>query len=387
MWKHFASSIGLLAIAMIAALYSSSATRDGRLIASAVSATISLSIAIWVGIRFVPRLAAGVDWDWLPFFSHYQITREGWIYLGALTVVLFAAVNTNNNLLYMVLSALLSVTLLSGFLSGLNFRFLRVEARCPSRCFVGDTFPVSIQVQNQKSVFPAFSLSIEPPKSGPLGFPAFYFPVIKSQGSAGQIREASIMRRGRYRLYEVRIGSRYPFGFFYKAKEYRTDAECICYPQILPPEELDSSLLDIQGANERFERGMGNDLYMIRNYVPSDSARHVHWKASAKTALLKTREYAAEESRRIVIAFDRFGRPSQAAEFEGLVSRTASLAFHLINAEIEVSLVSDNWKSEHGSSDTLLESILEYLALVECSETAEDPDITASEGALVMSLR
>lgn len=387
MWKHFASSIGLLAIAMIAALYSSSATRDGRLIASAISATISLSIAIWVGIRFVPKLAAGVDWDWLPFFSHYQITPEGWIYLGALTVVLFAAVNTNNNLLYMVLSALLSVTLLSGFLSGLNFRFLRVEARCPPRCFAGDTFPISIQVQNQKRIFPAFSLSIAPPKSGPFGFPPFYFPVIKSQGNAGQIREAKVTRRGRYRLYEIRIGSRYPFGFFYKAKEYRADTECICYPEILPPEELDFSVLDIQGTTERYERGLGNDLYMIRNYVPPDSARHVHWKASAKTALLKTREYAAEESRRIVIAFDRFGLPSQADPFERLVSKAASLAFHLINAGIEVSLVSDNWKSGHGSSEGLLESVLEYLALVECSETAEEPDITGNEGALVMSLR
>jgi uncharacterized protein (DUF58 family) len=386
MWRNFATSIALLTIAMFAALYSSSATRDGRMIASAIAAMISLSIAVWVGIRFVPRLAAGVDWEWLPFLTRYQITREGWIYFGGLTIVLFAAINTNNNLLYMVLSALLAVILLSGFLSGLNFRSLRLKLRCPTRCFVGETFPLSIQVHNEKRLFPAFSLKIVPPNDEALRFQDFYFPVIKAQGTEEQSQEAAIYRRGRYRLKELKVGSRYPFGFFYKDKGYRAEAECICYPEILPQEQLDMGVLDIQGSHQRFERGLGNDLYLIRDYVPSDSARHVHWKASAKTAVLKTREYAAEESRRVILALDRFGYPADAAKFERLVSKTASLAFHLMNAGIEVALVSDEWETGHGSTEVLLESILEYLASVELSEVAKEPDI-GREGALLLSLR
>jgi uncharacterized protein (DUF58 family) len=387
MWKHFLTSISLLSIAMVAALYSSSATRDGRMIASAIAALISLSIAIWVGVRFVPRLAAGVDWEWLPFFSRYRVTREGWIYFGALVIVLFAAINTNNNLLYMVLSALLAVMLLSGFLSGLNFRFLRAEVRCPSRCFAGEAFPISIQVHNDKKVFPSFSLKVAPPKDGPLSFRTFYFPLIRPNSREGQIREATIAQRGRYRLEELRIGSRYPFGFVFKDKKYRLEAECVCYPRIIPQDELNFSVLDIQGTNQRFERGLGNDLYLIRNYVPSDSARHVHWKASAKTALLKTREYAAEESRRVILAFDRYGHADEAETFERLVSQTASLAFHLIGGGVEVSLVSDEWETGYGTSEVLLESILEYLALVQFSETAGRPNVSLMEGALSLSLR
>src|SRR5262247_3144202 len=161
MWKHFMSSIGLLTIAMMAALYSSNAARNVHALSAGVSAVAALMIAIAVAIKFVPRLASHVDWDWLPFLSRYHVTREGWIYFGAVAVVVFAAINTSNNLLYMVLSALLSVLLLSGFLASLNFRQLRADLRVPSHCFAGEPFPASVQIHNGKKVFPSFSLEFD----------------------------------------------------------------------------------------------------------------------------------------------------------------------------------------------------------------------------------
>src|SRR5262245_34574458 len=104
MWKNFIEALGLLTIALMLALYSSSAGRDGRVIAAGVSAVSSLALALWVGLRFVPRLARNVDWDWIPFSSHYRVTRGGWLYLAAVATVVFAAINTSNNLLYMVLA-------------------------------------------------------------------------------------------------------------------------------------------------------------------------------------------------------------------------------------------------------------------------------------------
>ena len=150
---------------------------------------------------------------------------------------------------------------------------------------------------------------------------------------------------------------------------------------------MNRSALDIQGSNARFERGLGFDLYTIRDYLPVDSARHVHWKASAKTAVLKTREYAAEESRRIILAFDRFGQSGDAEKFEQLVSYTASIAYHLIQDEIEVALVSDDWKTGYGNSEMLLVSILEYLALVNMSASASRPAVESGDGVHVLSLR
>jgi uncharacterized protein DUF58 len=379
MWKSFMTSIGLLAVAMIAALYSSSMGREGNVLGAGISAIAALGISIWVGIKFVPQLASRIDWEWLPFFAQYHVTREGWMYVVAVIVVVFAAINTANNLLYMVLSALLAVFVLSAFLSAINFRCIATSVRIPSRCYAGETFPITIHVENEKRLFPTFSIFFEPAKDSPFRFSTFYISVIRGLQKTSETGQAMLSKRGRYKLSMVKGSSRYPFGFLLKHRNYRAEADCLCYPEILPQEQLNLASIDLRGSQQRFERGMGHDLYTIRDYIPSDSARHVHWKASAKTSVLKTREYAAEESRRITIALDRFAYPEIGERFERMVSQGASLAFHLANDCIEMKFVTDEWEGND------LESILEYLAVVEMSTAAGLPP--SEDGAFVLSCR
>jgi uncharacterized protein (DUF58 family) len=387
MWKNFSQSMTLLGVAMVAALYSSSAGRDGRVIAAGVSALLALGLAVWVALRFVPSLAQGVDWDWLPFRSHYEITRGGWVYAAAVATVVLAAVNTSNNLLYMVLAALLAVLVLSGFLCALNFRFLRFDLRLPATCFAGEPFPFSIQIRNQRNVFPAFSLQAGPVSGSPMRFEPLYFPLILADTQSGQAGTARFLRRGRYDISELRGTSRYPFGFFTRSRKYDVMSECVCFPAIVPQEKIDFAGLDDQGSIERFEKGLGFDLHTIRDYVQSDSARHVHWKASAKTAALKTREYAAEESHRVLIGFDRFGGPGDTDDFERQVAYAASLVFYLIRDGIEVAFVSDDWRTEQTAPASLLEPILSYLATVEMSPNAVTPHVDPGSAGVLLSLR
>jgi uncharacterized protein (DUF58 family) len=381
MWKSFLKSMGMLALAMLAAIYSTTTARSGDMSTAVVAAVISLAIAAWVGIRFVPQLARGVDWGWLPFLTQYKITREGGIFVGALLVVTSAAINTSNNLLYMVLSALLAVIILSGLLSATNFKYLEMELVLPARAFAGETVPVSVRVRNHRRVFPAFSLQTEPPGGG------LYFAVVQPHAAVMHTGETRFARRGRYNIEKLRTASRFPFGFFSKSRSYSVATECICYPEILPQDQLDVSVADILGSYHRLERGLGNDLYTIRDYVPSDSTRHVHWKASAKTGALKTREFATEDSRRVILAFDRFASARDDVRFEALVSQTASMAFHLIRTGAEVVLVSDDWQSPTGSPQSALDDILYYLALVEMSPAAKAPEFDAQAGVLLFSLR
>jgi uncharacterized protein (DUF58 family) len=180
--------------------------------------------------------------------------------------------------------------------------------------------------------------------------------------------------------------SGFPFGFFAKARQFPVNAACICYPEISAQDQLDTSIADIMGTLQRPERGRGIDLHTIRDYVPSDSARHVHWKASAKTGVLKTREFAGEDNPRAVIVFDRYGNMGDADQFEALVSRAASLAYHLMGNGVGVKFISDTWESPVETSGEALDRILHYLALVEMSAAAESPRFEPS-AVLLLSLR
>jgi len=387
MWKNFLLSIALLTVALMAALYSSSVANDGRIVAAGISAVFSLVLAIWVGFRFVPRLAKGVKWNWIPGLAHYQLTKDGAIFMAAVVVVVIAAVNTSNNLLYMVLSVLISVFVLSVFLLELNFKLLGALVTLPHRCTVGETFSFSIQIFNRRRVFPMISVRVEPTGRSLLKFEPFYFAAIDPLTHAKLPAESVLSRRGRYALSEVQVASRFPFGLLSKRQIFKVEGETVCYPAILSRDRLNFSALDDQGSIQRMERGSGNDLHTIREYQSSDSARHVHWKASAKTASLKTREYAADESQRVVLVLDRFGTSQDSERFEELVTHAASLAFHCMHDGADVELVSDEWRSPTGSMVIVLAEMMEYLATVEMSGNAALPDVDSSRGAMLLSLR
>jgi len=384
MARNFIKSMLLLAGAMVAALYANASAREGRVLAAGLTALFAVSIALWVGVRFVPRLAAGVDWNWLPFFTDYKVTRDGWIYIAAAIVVTSASINTGNNLLYMVLSAMLAVMILSGVLSALNFRFLRIRARFPGKCHAGQPFPMALATGTARRIFPAFSLRIGPAGDSPFTFDPYYVPMLAAGSEEARTFTATLPSRGWFDMESVQLESRYPFGFLSKGRDYPVEGGMIAFPELQPPGEFEQAIRDVLGANQRFERGSGMDLYRIRQYETSDSARHVDWKASARTAQLKTREYAAEESRKVVLAFDRFGADGPA--FEKLVSRAASLAVYLAREGVEVGLKSDDWQSPMGRSEVQIEPILRYLAVVEMSPDATPPP-SAGDGGFRFSLR
>jgi hypothetical protein len=117
----------------------------------------------------------------------------------------------------------------------------------------------------------------------------------------------------------------------------------------------------VRGELESFVRGRGSSLYRIREYMPEDSARHVDWKATAKSGSLKVREFAREDECKLRIIFDNpdAGVISQ-DEYEKAVDLAASVAWHFAHQDAEVSFVA----SGHPVSRDLHE-FLGWLAVVE----------------------
>ncbi len=314
-WRTFFLAMAELAGALLLALYSSSAAESGKVMFAGVTAAAALAVAGWVMFTLVPALARRTPLRWLAYRIDYRVTHEGIAYLGGIFVVTVAALNTGNNLLFMVLACLLAGILISGIISQLVLSGIEVRLVLPEHIFAGRPVLALAEFINHKQRIPSFSLQLvgvvgrsregAKPPNEILTTPV-YFPYVPRQQTVQQNVELRFAARGIYRQDLLGVRTRFPFGFLEKTRRVASAVEAVVYPAVEPTGEFGEILPMVAGELESFLRGRGQDLYAIRDYQRSDTVRHVDWKASAKTGVLQVREFAREDERRVLLLFDPF---------------------------------------------------------------------------------
>src|SRR5690606_16700627 len=69
----------------------------------------------------------------------------------------------------------------------------------------------------------------------------------------------------------------------------------------------------------------------VREYVPGDAMRHIHWKSTAKTGTLMVRQYEESQTARVAVLFDaRRAEYASDDEFELGVSIAASISVQAV---------------------------------------------------------
>jgi uncharacterized protein (DUF58 family) len=376
--RAFFLSMAALSVALVLALYSGAAARLGNVALTSVTGLGALAIAAWVGITLVPVLAKRTPLRWIGYKMEYRITREGVIYLVGILVVALAAINTGNNLLFLVLACLIASILMSGILSSITLAGVDMRLELPEHIFAGQTVRGQVELTNEKLTLPSFSLRVEGvtpkgPANGTALLPTpVYFPYLPKHESAKQSVPLHFPRRGIYHQDAFRIVTRFPFGFLQKARRVDLKSEALVYPSVEATPEFLEVLPGIQGALESLSKGRGQDLYALRNYMPTDSARHVHWKASARLGSLMVREFAREDDCQVLLVFDPHSAAAQPGasaadktQFEQAVNlcaaiawsfheRGAMLQYRSVGAEIPLAPAAEN-----------MFAVLRHLAVVE----------------------
>ncbi|HWF13059.1 MAG TPA: DUF58 domain-containing protein [Candidatus Acidoferrales bacterium] len=380
-WRSFGIAMGALAGALFLALYSGAAAEEGHLFIAGGSALAALVLAGWVALTVVPALARRTPLGWLSYQIEYKVTREGIVYIAGILVVALAALNTGNNLLFMVLACLMAGLLISGLLSRVVLGGIDVNLELPEHIFARRTILAVAQLYNEKQMTPSFSVSLvsetAPQASkNPLtnSLPQIldrpvYFPYIPHRQTVRQSVELTFPRRGIYRQDALGLRTKFPFGFLQKTRRANSKIEVVVYPQIQPTEEFYEVLPLVSGELESYQRGRGNDLYAIREYQSNDSARHVDWKASAKIGALQVKEFAREDERRVMLVLDPYVDPqatdAKAAEqFERAVTLCAGLAWHFYEINSVMEFRSAGFGTPRMSAGEVIYDILRYLASV-----------------------
>jgi len=381
-WKNFFVALLALGLALGLALYSGAAAQTGHVAVAAGSALAALVLAAWVGLTIVPKLARRTPLRWLAYQMDYKLTREGLVYLGGVAVVTLAALNTGNNLLFMVLACLLSGILISGVLSRLVLSGVDLHLELPDHIFARQPAMALAELRNEKFWLPSFSLSVvgEAPTTkrergrapGAILTRPIYFPYLPRMGAVRQNVELTFPRRGVYRQDALGLRTKFPFGFLQKTRRVDADLEIVAYPAVRASEEFFDVLPLVTGELESYVRGRGHDLYAIRDYRSTDSARHVDWKATAKKASLQVREYAREDERRVLLALDpeidpsAFQKPQQLAErFDRAVGLCASLAWHFYELDSVLEFRTTGMSIPAAPAIDVIYDALRVLAMVE----------------------
>lgn len=400
-WVRFLLAIVGLILAFAAALFSTVSRESGKLWATLILASAALVLAAIVGLTTVPYLARRAAAARIRDALDYEVTRVGIIYIVIVLLIAVAALNTGNNLLYTIVAAMLAAILVSGVASAIVLRDLDLEIHLPEHVFAKRATVGHIVLRNRRRWVPSFSVNVVslrkqsaavpwrwlPGKfAAPLGtrqnkpwLPDRYLKQMSRDESPASIFEGSAFfpyispaaevkadiqlrfdSRGLYCQESFGIATRFPFSFLTKTRRVRLAKEIIVYPGIEPADEFFEVLPIITGEFASFARGRGYDLYRIREYMAEDSARHVDWKATAKSGSLKVREFSREDERKLRIVFDN-PVPGAISErtYEDAVALAASLSWHFAGENTDLSFAAPGY-----TAGPDIYGFLAYLAVV-----------------------
>jgi len=323
-----------------------------------------------------------------------RFTREGRWFVFLTLAIGLAAINTGNNLLYLLLAWLLSFIIASGVLSELTMRGLGVTRRPAPEVFAGQPFLMEIAVENQKAGLASFSIEIEDLIDGrPLDKKCYFLKIPPGRTQRTSYRH-TFSRRGRYVFDGFRIATRFPFTLFRKSRDTNDASEVIVLPRLHPVVRPTPRPRAI-GAGTSQRAGRRGEFFGLREYRDGDDRRDIHWRSTARTGRVVVREVHDEVERQITIVVDnavpvavvralaageRLRADAPVAEaLERAVSMAASHASAYLEAGWAVAVTARGLEVPLGRGRVQLAKILRALALM--------PAVTEAQPLLLLDPR
>jgi uncharacterized protein (DUF58 family) len=298
-----------------------------------------------------------------------RFTREGKFLVGIALGVGFAAVNTGNNLLYLMLGVLLSLIVVSGILSEIAIRDLVVKRKLPARAQVDRPHLVEIEIYNSKLRMPSYAIEVEDLREGQPADKRCFFLKVSPRSSQIAAYRRTPTRRGRELHLGFRIATRFPFGLFEKSREISSEEELIIYPAV-DVVSLAPSLARFNGGYSAVARlGASEEVISLRAHRAGDELRNVYWRKSAATGQLVLKERAADNYPEVAFHLEvtrpAAGQAAWAVAFEQRIREVASLSLAHIRRGDRVTVTTNGQGRVEADRGQGVDPVLRFLALVE----------------------
>ena len=284
----------------------------------------------------VLRLRLKIPWDQAILV---RVTNLGLGFVLTTLVVAIGATNTGNNGLYVLLSLLLGVLVVSGVVSRRNVDGIDVTLDGPAEVFAGEPARFRVRLANRSGRDKTALLVKVSGKASPL-----LFPRLPGAGEAERGVDLVFPKRGRQKVESILLFSGYPIGLFRKGRLHPVNEERIVFPSpaavSFPPPEAREAVDD--GIDPR-RKGRGAEILKLREAVPGDDPRDIHWPQTARQGRPIVKERASEMGREIVVHLDTIRPPGSGpdweAAFEEAVREAAWLALKFLSRGERVGLL------------------------------------------------
>ena len=326
--------------------------------------TAGLGTRALQGIRRIPGYLMRLRTGWKEFWSWRRIefSRGGYTFTAGAFAIGFAAINTGNNLLYLLLGAMLGFIAVSSWLSEQAIGGISVIRRIPRGVTVGNPLRIHYEVRNERKRAPAFALEIGEEALSGRGF----VPLLRAGGQTVARSEDRFIRRGVFPLECITVSTSFPFGLFRKTRRIKAPGELIVWPRTDRPVRAPNPRAGQSAAGAAAALGPAGargEYRGLRGFRPGDDPRDIHWRTTARLGMPVVREYEQNVAETLWICLDLRGNPGDLAE--AAVETAASLSARAFQAGNRFGLSCQGTTIDPGQGPGHLERVLHTLARVD----------------------
>ena len=268
----------------------------------------------------------------------------GWMVLGlGLGALLVAAFTSWRELAVLGMACLALCVLALPFLLGRTS--VTVDLRLqPERVAAGESVAAGVLVVNR-----AASRLVPTTLEVPVGSAVHRYGISSLAPGAAHEESFTIRteRRGVIKVGPAMTRRGDPVGIFSRDVVWTPVREVLVRPHLVPMESLGAGLLrDLEGVSTDAVSQSDLAFHALREYVPGDDLRHIHWRSSAKVmastgeSSLLVRQYLdTRRSHATIVVDDRLTAWSDPEDFETAMAVAASIAVRAVLDEFDVSFV------------------------------------------------
>ncbi|MDA3895744.1 MAG: DUF58 domain-containing protein [Desulfobacteraceae bacterium] len=239
--------------------------------------------------------------DTLPLsFNRHRVyilpTIHGYLFLFILFVMLLGSINYNNNLGFLLVFLLGSITLVSMIHTYRNLLGIAILSVSAKSVFAGKTALFNFLLRAGTSRRSSIGIKIDKEKT--------IFENINEKSDEMIAVKLRARSRGILRPVRTVVWSRYPLGLFRAWTVVSPDVSCVVYPNpVAGPLRFSGQQSGDDFGDNKLQRG-ADDFSGLKQYQPGDPIGRISWKSLSKGLGVFTKEFSGAGGMSIMLDYN-----------------------------------------------------------------------------------